>query len=94
MIFHILKRSEWEAALERKTYAPLSLASEGFIHCSFKGQLAGSAERHFRGQSDLVMLRIDVQRLKAPIKIEAGFPHIYGPLNLDAVLETIDFLRR
>ena len=89
--FHILKRSEWQAAMLKQAYAPLSLATEGFIHCSTWEQLPGSGDRFFRGQPDLVVLRIDPQRLTAPVKVEAGFPHLYGPLNLDAVLEVGDF---
>ncbi len=90
-LFHILKRSEWQAASEKRAYAPLSLSTEGFIHCSTREQLPGSGDRFFRGQRDLVVLRIDPQRIAAPVKVEAGFPHIYGPLNLDAVLEVLDF---
>lgn len=90
MIFHILKRSEWQAAVERRTYAPLSLAAEGFIHCSTSEQLAATTERFFRGETDLVVLRIAPERLSAPVKVEAGFPHIYGALNLEAVLEVVE----
>jgi uncharacterized protein (DUF952 family) len=92
LIFHIVKRSEWEAAKKRQTYAPLSLTTEGFIHCSSLEQLRGSGERFFRGQTDLVVLSIDPSRLTAQLKIEAGFPHIYGELNLDAIEQVADFI--
>ena len=54
-------------------------------------QLAGVLDRYFRGQADLVVLKIDVQRLRSPLRWEnppgsnERFPHIYGPLNVDAV---------
>lgn len=91
MVFHILKRSEWEAAIPRQIYAPPSLAAEGFIHCSTLQQLPESGNRFFRGQSNLAVLCIDPQRLTAELKTENTFPHIYGALNLDAVTQIIDF---
>ncbi len=101
MIFHILRRDEWERALRSGSYAPASLRDEGFIHCSTVEQAAATADLFFRGQSDLLILSIDEARLAAPLKCEAPagddarpamlFPHIHGPLNLDAVVEVHDF---
>ena len=49
-------------------------------------------ERFFKGQTGLVLLEIDVSKLRAPVKHEPAdadvFPHLYGPLNLDAVVGT------
>lgn len=102
MILHILKRSEWLRAAEQGAYAPLSLDTEGFIHCSTMDQLLDTATRFFRGQDDLAVLCIDEHRLAAPLRFEAPadaqdarakplFPHLHGPLNLDAVTEVLDF---
>ena len=95
MIFHILQRADWEAALQQGRYLPASLQTEGFIHCSTEAQLSGTLARFFAGQSGLVRLTIDEQRLAAPLQWEHPsddrrdlvFPHVYGPLNLDAVVE-------
>jgi len=97
MIFHIAVRAEWDAAARGGVYIPPSLAAEGFIHCSTRDQVAGTANLFYRGQSDLLLLVIDESLLAAPIRYEAplgkndvraalSFPHIYGPLNLNAVL--------
>jgi uncharacterized protein (DUF952 family) len=101
MILHILKRSEWDEAIRNGSYAPPSVASEGFIHCSTIEQVVETANLYFRGQPELVVLSIDEARLASPLKYEgpasAGerpdslFPHLYGPLNLDAVNCTCDF---
>lgn len=102
MILHLTARGEWEAALRSGAYAPPSLRAEGFIHCSTPAQLLDTANRFFRGRSDLVVLCIDERRLAAPLKYEAPamahderraglFPHLYGALNLDAVTHVIDF---
>lgn len=102
MILHILKRSEWSDALQRGIYEPSTLGSEGIIHCSTAAQTVDTANIFFRGQPDLVLLCIDERRLTAPLKYEAPaaaddarptalFPHIRGPLNLDAVSRIVDF---
>jgi len=58
-IYHIAHRDEWEAARASGHYAADSLPTEGFIHCSEPHQIVGVANRLFRGQSDLVLLRLD-----------------------------------
>ncbi len=71
------------------------MAIEGFIHGCLPEQLAGVVSRYFKGQTGLVVLRIDPSQLKPSLKWEnlavsdETFPHIYGPLNLDAVVEVV-----
>ena len=90
-------RSEWEAARVLGDYRLDTLDSEGFIHCSTPQQVLGPANALYRGQDDLVLLVIDPARLTAELVYEdcyeAGeaFPHIYGPLNLDAVVRVVPF---
>jgi len=94
MIFHIARKSEWDAAGATGVYAPGSFEAEGFIHCSAAAQVVATADRLFRGEADLVLLAIDEGRLEAELKYEAGvpdrttelFPHVYGRLNVDAVV--------
>lgn len=99
MILHIASRSDWDSAVERGSYAPPSLAAEGFIHCSTSAQIRATANRFFHGQTGLVVLCIDESQLRASLKYESPaldenrdglFPHLYGPLNLDAVVDVID----
>ena len=96
MILHITQRQLWETAKNLGTYRSNTLDSEGFIHCSTTAQVLGSANRFFKDQTDLVILTIDTSRVKPEIKYEGVektnlFPHIYGELNIDAVLQAIDF---
>lgn len=102
MILHIVQRSDWDSAIARGIYAPSSLAIEGFIHCSTIAQIQHTANRFFRGQPGLVVLCIDESRLKTRPRYESPmpaleqnsgvlFPHLYVPLNLDAVVNVIDF---
>ncbi len=99
MILHITTESDWERAVEAGEYRGDTLDSEGFIHCSAPGQILGVAEAFYRGRDGLVLLGIDPERVAAPIRWEAlnapeEFPHIYGPLNLDAVVRVWDFAAR
>jgi uncharacterized protein (DUF952 family) len=102
LILHILRRADWHRAVSLGLYTPESLDTEGFVHCSTAAQVAQTAERFFRGQPDLLLLCIDDQRLSAPVEFEGPanslpgsdnelFPHVYGPINLDAVANVIDF---
>jgi uncharacterized protein (DUF952 family) len=94
-ILHITRKADWSAALNAGAYSADSLATEGFIHCSTTEQVARTANKFYAGQSDLVLLHIDTDRLAAELRWEAAdgdmFPHIYGPLNLDAVQAITDF---
>lgn len=102
MIYHITKGSAWAEAQKRGSYRAASLVSEGFIHCSTRDQLLKVANRFYCGETDLLVLCIDEGRLGAELRweapahpqptgtvanlVEALFPHLYGPLNLDAVV--------
>jgi uncharacterized protein (DUF952 family) len=90
MIYHLTFAADWHAAQAAGQYTAPSLATEGFIHCSGPHQVARTANLYFQGQGELLLLHIDEARLNAPLKFEpAGdqfFPHLYGPLNLAAVV--------
>jgi glutathione S-transferase len=96
VIFHLARRADWERAVRSGAYTVStrgrSLAEEGFIHMSTEEQVAGVAQRYYAGVDDLVLLHVDETKLAAPLKWDevAGshtpFPHVYGPLNPDAVV--------
>jgi uncharacterized protein (DUF952 family) len=94
-ILHITQQGQWSAAKDLGSYRGNTLDSEGFIHCSTIDQVAGSANRFFVGQQDLVILVIDVGLVQPEIKYEGEpdnlFPHIYGALNINAVVRSIDY---
>jgi len=92
IIFKIAPRSLWhEAELTgRFEGAPVDLA-DGFIHFSTAAQLRETAAKHFRGQDDLLLIAIDGAKLGDTLRYEPSrggdlFPHLYGPLPLDAVI--------
>ncbi|GAA0291051.1 DUF952 domain-containing protein [Rhodovulum strictum] len=86
LIYKILRRAEWDAfrAAGRTAGAPVDLA-DGFIHLSTAEQVTGTAERHFAGESDLVLVAVAVDRLGEALRWEpsrggALFPHLYREL--------------
>ena len=98
LIVHICPGNTWEEAQDQGIYRTPSLETEGFIHCSRPDQVLKVANSFYKKIPDLVLLWINSQKVKAQIKHELGaegtsekFPHIYGPVNLDAVLAIYDF---
>lgn len=103
MIFHITTWDEWMRTKEAGFYTPSSLATEGFIHCSTREQVIMVANQFYRGQTGLVLLCINEAQIASEVRFEPPaeahptiggkqlFPHIYGPLNVDAVVQALDF---
>lgn len=95
IIYHVTSRAEWDQARKDGFYEAPSLKSEGFIHCSEAHQVGGVLERYFAGKTDLVKLEIDTDKLTSRYvqewspSVRDTFPHIYGPINPDAVVNVI-----
>jgi uncharacterized protein (DUF952 family) len=85
MICHLITRAEWEWVGD--VYRPESLESEGFIHFSSPDQVAATAERHYAGVPDLLVVHVDETRFGDELRWEDGFPHLYAPLPRTAVVE-------
>ncbi|MCE1251930.1 MAG: DUF952 domain-containing protein [Anaerolineae bacterium] len=97
LIYHIISGVDWKNAQQAGLYRAPSLETEGFIHCSTRNQVLNTAARYYQGASDLLLLHIDMMRLTSEIRFEdtAGhdslFPHVYGPIALDAVVAAVAF---
>ena len=96
ILFHITEQTAWESAQRDGLYRAASLAAEGFIHLSKQEQVPEVAARFYAGQSGLVLLEIEGDRLQAELRYDevpghGTFPHLYGPLNLDAVKQVHPF---
>ena len=92
LVFKIFRRPEWDAFRDAGVTAgaPVDLA-DGYIHLSTASQVAQTAERHFGGQSDLVLVAVQPDRLGPLLKWEpsrggALFPHLYRWLTLADVV--------
>ena len=97
ILLHIADRQAWEAAVQSGDYRADSLAQEGFIHCSLAEQVIPVANALYRGRLDLLLLVIDPAKVTAEIRFEdcyekgEEFPHIYGPLPVEAVGQVLAF---
>ena len=93
LVYHVTTRKEWNDAKTKGFYTALSLETEGFIHTSELRQIEGVLQRYYQGKTGLIKLVIDTGKLVSELKYELAhsvnerFPHIYGPINLDAVID-------
>ena len=99
-IYHITTRDTWREAVDRGVYDYCGLKTEeGFIHCSTWDQTLSTANKHFKDKDDLILLDIYTPDIKAEVKFEntSGgeelYPHIYGPIDLKAVVGFFKFVR-
>jgi uncharacterized protein (DUF952 family) len=96
-ICHITSEDEWNEALAVGEYRSKDFETETFIHCSYVHQLEEVAGRLFGGRKDLVLLVVDPSKLGCKVvdeNLDGGeelFPHVYGPLPLDAVIKVLPF---
>jgi uncharacterized protein (DUF952 family) len=101
LIYHIAAAADWARAQREGAYTMSTrgrtVAEEGFIHASTAEQVPLVAGAYYRDAPDLVLLVIDPERVRPELRYEQvpgqpdPYPHIYGPLNLDAVVESRPF---
>lgn len=110
MIFHITTPEDWKKFLTLGKYKAPSLETEGFIHCSTQSQILTIANTFYSDYDDLVLLKIDAEKLTSEIKWESPihpktnlnhhindnelFPHIYGAINLDAIIQVLPLVKQ
>ena len=90
-IYHIVLPEVWEKFKDEKFYEADSLASEGFIHCSFADQLEAVLQRYYKGAEQVLILTIDTEKLTSKLVEEPStnneiYPHIYGQINLNSII--------
>jgi len=97
LIYHCSLLADWEAALAAGEYTVSSrsrtLEQEGFIHACYADQVDGVRQRFYADVTEpMVLLVIDPDRLSSPVvpesppEVQEKFPHIYGKLDLAAVV--------
>jgi uncharacterized protein (DUF952 family) len=102
MILHACPKVAWDSALAAGGYAGDTLETEGFVHCSDPGTVHLPLTALFAGRTDLVLLAIDPALVTVPVRWEPGdpadpagtpwFPHVYGPIPVDAVTAVHDLV--
>ena len=91
-LYHLATADEWAGYQERGAIAPASLGDEGFVHCSWGRQVAGTVGKHFAGVTGLLALRLDPALVGSGGVVEEdsygsgqAFPHVYGEIAVVAV---------
>lgn len=104
-IYHLTTRQAW--GMKSNSYTHASLESEGFIHCSTLHQLTNVANTYYQDVSEVFVLVINLTKLNSEVRWEIPhhpggsdtelihllYPHIYGEINTDAVIEIVDMTR-
>jgi len=94
-LYKIMSKQEWETAQAQGIYEGSEVdRKDGFIHLSAAHQVRATAQKHFSGKADLVLISVREESLGPSLKWEASrggdlFPHIYGTLQLDAMSEAV-----
>jgi uncharacterized protein (DUF952 family) len=101
LVLHLVAADTWRAWPRDRPYVAPSLASEGFIHCTAEADtlLAVASARYRDEPGELLVLEIELDRLTSAVRWEPAapapppgvsrdvlFPHVYGPIELDAVV--------
>jgi uncharacterized protein (DUF952 family) len=94
VIYHLVPIDYWEAQPADRPYVPAGFEQEGFIHCTRGAeQITMVANRYYLSDPrEWLVLVLDEQAVTSEIRYEPGrdgvlYPHIYGPLNRDAIRE-------
>lgn len=96
LIFHITTKADWDLAKQIGSYVAPALKEEGFIHCCHENQVDDILNKYYSGRKDVVCLHIETDKLKSQFifewspSLEQTFPHVYGPINIDAVEKIVD----
>lgn len=97
-IYHITHENHWNLSQSQDSYRASSLESEGFIHCSTRQQILQVANHHYKHTDQLVLLVIQLEKLSSRVVFEGlhqgvgkNFPHVYGPINLNSVVQILKF---
>jgi len=95
LLYHLAEQSDYQQCLQDGAYRCESLDTEGFIHCSTREQVAGVADRFYRGGAGMVLLEIEPLLLESPLRYEQApdvrevFPHVFGPIPSLAVTAAV-----
>jgi uncharacterized protein (DUF952 family) len=92
-IIKIIRITDWEKAQINGAIIEPSLEEEGFIHCSYTNQVAGTVAKHFSEEKFILFLVVCEEKIRSLLKIELAkngeyYPHIYGPIKVETITHT------
>ena len=95
---HLIPAEVWSCQEHGSLYFPDAYDQDGFIHLTIGSTNLMEVANLFYAQDDrdYLVLTLDKTKITSPVRFddESGrYPHIYGPLNVDAVI-AVDPVRR
>lgn len=94
IIYCLVPKAYWEKWMDQDHYYPRDYEQEGFIHATKGDELLEKVANRVYGQfeEELYVLVVDETKCASEVKYEAAkdgllYPHIYGPLNQDAIVD-------
>ncbi|MDY6868972.1 MAG: DUF952 domain-containing protein, partial [Chloroflexota bacterium] len=96
LVFHLVKKNVWEEKKSNSRYHPESIDSQGFIECISGKDIEPVVNNKFKGEKGILLIVINTALIEPKLKYEEDSeskvtrPRIYGPLNLDAVIDKIE----
>lgn len=95
-IYHVVIPNYWKQFEEQENYTTATFKEEGFIHCCTATQIEYVLTTYFKAEKQILLLKIDTALLTAELKVEPAngqhFPHIYGPINKNAISKVKEVL--
>ena len=98
-VYKIVSADEWQAAESTGQFAGSAVdLQDGFIHFSTAAQVQATADKHFRGQSGLLLVAVDSSVLGESLRWETSrggqrFPHLYDKLPV-ALASSVSEIRQ
>ena len=99
MILHCMKEKSWSKVKNKKSFGREDIKRYGFVHCSTVEYFWRVAPNFKNVDEPLVLICIDENKLKSEVRYEDGdncgryYPHVYGEINMDSVVQVLPFLR-
>ncbi len=93
-IYKIIDADVWAEAESTGEFCGVGIdLADGFIHLSSAGQVTETLAKYFAGQTNLIVVSVDTEKLGDRLRWEASrggdlFPHVYGSIPMSAVIET------
>jgi len=99
IVYHMVPRVQWEAQSPKRAYSADTLTTEGFIHCTAEPEVLLRVANRIYLQSDgeWLVLALETEKLTEALRWEVAdghlFPHLYGPINREAIVAVLAFPR-
>lgn len=100
-IYHVTDNPAWNKGLHMAgSYAPPSLEKEGFIHFCDHAMVGQTADYYFPDAEEVTVTEVNPSLVAPQLRYEKThdtdeyYPHLYGALNMNAVVRTVPIQRK